>query len=200
MIRITTTTGAPMKLFTDHRLTIAAGFVLAAILIGAGIAKSGTVPDVYDLARWGHFLAGITWVGLLYYFNFVQAPAMASFSPETKAELFQEGGLARRALWWFRWAAMFTLIFGGILYMHLAKTGAEGVDIRIGATLAIIMWFNVWFVIWPAQKRVLGIVAAEAETKAAAGRRALIASRTNVLLSIPMLFFMASSSHFPIFG
>jgi uncharacterized membrane protein len=189
-----------MKLFADHRLTIAAGFILAAILIGAGIAHSGTVPSLVDLARWGHFLAGITWVGLLYYFNLVQAPALAAVSAETKAELFKAGGIVRRALWWFRWAAMFTLIFGGILYMHLAKTGAEGVDIRIGASLAIIMWFNVWFIIWPAQKRVIGIVEADAEAKAAAGKRALIASRTNVLLSIPMLFFMASSAHFPIFG
>jgi uncharacterized membrane protein len=189
-----------MKLLTDHRLTIAAGFILAAVLIGIGIAHSGAVPDIYDLARWGHFLAGITWVGLLYFFNFVQAPAMASFSAETKAELFKEGGFAFRALWWFRWAAMFTLLFGGILYMHLAATHAEGWDIRIGATFAIIMWFNVWFIIWPAQKRVLGIVAAGAEAKAAAGRRALIASRSNVLLSIPMLFFMASSAHFPIFN
>ncbi|HXH64543.1 MAG TPA: hypothetical protein VNH42_03420, partial [Mariprofundaceae bacterium] len=140
-----------MKLFTDHRLTIAAGFLLAAALIGAGIAHGGAVPDIFDLARWGHFLAGITWVGLLYYFNLVQVPSLASVSAETKTELFREGGLARRALWWFRWAAMLTLIFGGILYMHLAKTGAEGVDIRIGATLAIIMWFNVWFIIWPAR-------------------------------------------------
>ena len=189
-----------MKLLTNHRLTILAGFVLAAILIGAGIAKSGHVPNVYDLARWGHFLAGITWVGLLYFFNFVQAPALANVSPETKAELFKPCGMVRMALWWFRWAAMATLVFGGILYMHLAATGAEGVDIRIGATLAIIMWFNVWFIIWPAQKKVVGIVDTAAEVKAAAARRALIASRTNVLLSIPMLFFMASSAHFPIFN
>ena len=189
-----------MKLFTDHRLTILAGFALAAMLIGAGIAKSGHIPDAFDLARWGHFLAGITWVGLLYFFNFVQAPALANVSPETKAELFKPCGMVRMALWWFRWAAMATLIFGGILYMHLAATGAEGWDIRIGASLAIIMWFNVWFIIWPAQKKVVGIVEAAAEAKAAAARRALIASRTNVLLSIPMLFFMASSAHFPIFN
>ena len=189
-----------MNLFTDHRLTILAGFVLAALFIGAGIATTGAVPNAFDLARWGHFLAGITWVGLLYYFNFVQAPALAGASAETRAELFREGGLVRRALWWFRWAAMATLLFGGILYMHLAETHAEGWDIRIGATLAIIMWFNVWFIIWPAQKRIVGIVPAEAEAKAVAARRAMITSRINVLLSIPMLFFMAASAHFPIFG
>ena len=108
-----------MKLFTDHRLTILAGFALAAMLIGAGIAKSGHIPDAFDLARWGHFLAGITWVGLLYFFNFVQAPALANVSPETKAELFKPCGMVRMALWWFRWAAMATLIFGGILLLIL---------------------------------------------------------------------------------
>jgi uncharacterized membrane protein len=177
--------------------TITAGVVLALVLIGLGNCE--TLPIFDAIARWGHFLAGITWIGILYYFNFIQVPFLKTASPETKAELFKEGGLVRNALWWFRWGAMFTLIFGLMLYMQIA--GNATWDIRLGALLAIIMWFNVWFIIWPKQKIVVGIVeGASAEEKAAAGRVALLASRTNTLLSIPMLFFMASSAHFPIFG
>jgi len=190
-----------MKIFTDHKLAIIAGFVLAAILIGIGIAQGGQMPGVADFARWGHFLAGITWIGLLYYLNFCQVPSLGGVSAETKADLFKEDSIVRRVLWWFRWGAMFTLIFGVILYVNLpGHGGAASWDIRIGALFGIIMWFNVWFIIWPAQKKVLGIVEASAEEKAAVGKRALIASRTNTILSIPMLFFMASSAHFPIFG
>ncbi len=192
-----------MGLFQDHRKTITAGFVLAFLLIAAGqVAGDGLAGNevVAAIARWGHFLAGITWIGLLYYFNFVQTPAFASVSAETKADLFKDQGLVRRALWWFRWGAMFTLIFGLILFAGLMKEGRVSIDIMIGAAFAIIMWFNVWFIIWPAQKKVIGIVEAGADEKAAAAKRALIASRTNVILSIPMLFFMAASAHFPIFG
>ncbi len=192
-----------MKIFTDHRWTIGAGFILTLVLAFIGIkmtiANGGMYDgmDVYGLMRWGHFLAGITWIGLLYYFNFVQVPALGGVTPETKADIFKEGSIVRRALWWFRWGAMFTLIFG-LLLLHGLGKGA-GTDIYIGAAFGIIMWFNVWFIIWPAQKKVIGIVEATAEEKAAAGKRALIASRTNTLLSIPMLFFMASSAHFPVF-
>jgi len=177
--------------------TITAGTVLALVLIGLG--KCETLPIVDAIARWGHFLAGITWIGILYYFNFIQVPFLKTASAETKAELFKEGGLVRNALWWFRWGAMFTLIFGLMLYMQIADSA--GWDVRLGVLLAIIMWFNVWFIIWPKQKIVVGVIeGASAEEKAAAGRVALLASRTNTLLSIPMLFFMASSAHFPIFG
>jgi len=192
-----------MAIFQDHRKTIATGFVLALVLIALGQGLgTGLDADMVlaAIARWGHFLAGITWIGLLYYFNFVQTPAFAQVSAETKAELFKDQGLVRRALWWFRWGAMFTLIFGLILLAGLMKEQRVTIDIMIGAGLAIVMWFNVWFIIWPAQKKVIGIVEASAEEKAAAAKRALIASRTNVILSIPMLFFMASSAHFPIFG
>ncbi len=193
-----------MKIFQDHRWTIGAGFILTLILVAIGIkitiASGGSYDgvDPYGLARWGHFLAGITWIGLLYYFNFVQVPSLGGVSAETKADLFKENSIVRRALWWFRWGAMFTLIFGLLLFMNLGS--AAGWDIRIGALLGIIMWFNVWFIIWPAQKKVIGIEEATAEEKAAAGKKALIASRTNTLLSIPMLFFMASSAHFPVFN
>jgi uncharacterized membrane protein len=193
-----------MKIFQDHRWTIGAGFILTLILVAIGIkitiASGGSYDgvDPYGLARWGHFLAGITWIGLLYYFNFVQVPSLGGVSAETKADLFKENSIVRRALWWFRWGAMFTLIFGLLLFMNLGS--AAGWDIRIGALLGIIMWFNVWFIIWPAQKKVIGIEEATAEEKAAAGKKALIVSRTNTLLSIPMLFFMASSAHFPVFN
>jgi len=193
-----------MKIFTDHRWTIGAGFILTLILVAIGVEStlsSGgqySGVDPYGLVRWGHFLAGITWIGLLYYFNFVQVPSLGGVSADTKADLFKEGSIVRRALWWFRWGAMFTLIFGLLLYMNLGS--AAGWDIRIGAAFGIIMWFNVWFIIWPAQKKIIGIEEADADEKAAAGKRALIASRTNTLLSIPMLFFMASSAHFQIFS
>lgn len=195
-----------MKILQDHKLTIATGFALTAILIGAAFASGGGLTADQALAavsRWGHFLSGITWIGLLYYFNLVQVPSLAGVSAETKAYLFKEGSIVRRALFWFRFAAMFTVLFGLLLLFGLWKQGgahAIGVDIMIGATFGIIMWLNVALIIWPNQKKVIGIVAADATARAAAGKRALIASRINTMLSIPMLFFMASSAHFPIFG
>jgi len=189
-----------MGIFTNHKLALAAGFALAAAILGVGIATGGTVPGLAELSRWGHFLAGITWIGLLYYLNFCQVPSMGGLSADTKGELFKDGSVVRRVLWWFRWGAMFTLIFGLILYLNLGDFGsAAGWDIRIGALFGIIMWFNVWFIIWPAQKKILGIVEATADEKAALGKRALIASRTNTILSIPMLLLMASSAHFRLF-
>ncbi len=188
-----------MKVFLNHRLTIAAGFILAIALVAFCPTSWAVLAENWypAITRWGHFLAGITWIGILYYFNFIQAPFLKNASAETKAEMFKEGGLVRNALWWFRWGAMLTLIFGLSLYGQMAA--GAGWDIRIGAGLGIIMWFNVWFIIWPAQKKVVGIVEATADEKLAAGKMGLIASRTNTLLSIPMLFFMASSAHFRIF-
>ncbi|MDQ6982714.1 MAG: urate hydroxylase PuuD [Mariprofundus sp.] len=188
-----------MKIFTDHKLALITGFVLAAVFIGIG-ASNGNMPTVPELARWGHFLAGITWIGLLYYLNFCQVPSMGGLSADTKADLFKDSSVVRRVMWWFRWGAMLTLIFGIVLYMDLQNAGAAGWDIRIGGLFGIIMWFNVWFIIWPAQKKILGITEATADEKAALGKRALIASRTNTILSIPMLLLMASSAHFRLFG
>lgn len=195
-----------MSIFTNHRMAIAAGFVLAALLIAASFMAGGGLDGEQVLgavARWGHFLAGITWIGLLYYFNFVQVPALAKMSAAGKEELFKEGGIVRRALFWFRWASLATVLFGVLLLVGLWRMGgahAISVDIMIGATFGLIMWANVFFVIWPNQQKVIGMVEATPEAKAAAGRKALIASRTNTILSIPMLFFMASSAHFPVFG
>jgi len=195
-----------MKILMDHKLTIMAGFALTAILVAIATATGGGLQGDQILgaaARWGHFIAGIIWIGLLYYFNFVQVPSLGGVSADTKADLFKEGSIVRRALFWFRFAAMATVFFGLLLLMGLWKQGGAGAistDIMIGATFGIIMWINVAFIIWPNQKKVIGIDAASADEKAAAGKKALMASRINTLLSIPMLFFMAASAHFPVFA
>lgn len=192
-----------MSILQSHVKTIIAGFVLLAIILGAAVATGGTLPDPYLFARYGHVLAGIVWIGLLYYFNFVQVPALNGVTAETKADIFKEGSIVRRALFWFRMGAHTTLLFGLILYYALVTNDLEyagNKDIMIGATFAIIMWFNVTFIIWPNQKKVIGIVPASAEEKAAAGKKALMASRINTLLSIPMLFLMFSSTHSNIFN
>jgi uncharacterized membrane protein len=155
----------------------------------------------YSLARWLHILAGIMWIGLLYYFNVVQIPGLAAAA----ADKGGPGGagvskyIAPRALLWFRWAALGTWLTGAwLLGPNLVKaftlqTGL--VVIGIGAWLGTIMLFNVWVLIWPNQKKVLGIVAASDEEKAKARKVATMASRTNFVLSIPMLLCMAGQSH-----
>ena len=153
------------------------------------------------ILRWGHFLAGITWIGILYYFNAVQVPFLKAITPETKAEAFKH--LVPRALFWFRYGALFTWLFGaailghrGILFDAFLLQGPSAI-IGMGAWLGTIMFLNVWLIIWPNQKKVLGMVVVTPEEKTKAARLAFLASRTNVMLSIPMLFFMASSSHAP---
>lgn len=159
--------------------------------------------------RWLHFFFGIIWIGHLYYFNFVQGAFFAETDANTKSAAIQK--LVPRALWWFRWGAMFTIITGVlILGLRGHQSGMEifatswGVAILTGALLGTAMWYNVWFIIWPAQKvviqsavQVAGGGAAIPEA-AARGARAGVASRTNTLLSIPMLFFMGAASHLPI--
>lgn len=148
---------------------------------------------------WGHYLAGITWIGILYYFNFIQVPYLGKITPEAKAEAFTH--LVPNALWWFRWGALATWLFGAGLLMNqgrfesaFALQGPDAV-IGMGAWLGTIMLLNVWGIIWPNQKKVLGIKEATADEKKQCARVALLASRTNTMLSIPMLFFMASSGH-----
>lgn len=159
----------------------------------------GAAMELY--VRWGHFLAGITWIGILYYFNFVQVQFLKAVTPETKAQAFKH--LVPNALAWFRYGALATWLFGAILLMMQGRFGSafmlrgEDAAIGMGAWLGTIMFVNVWGIIWRNQKKVLGMVAATPEEKARAGRVALLASRTNTLLSIPMLFFMASASHAP---
>lgn len=160
------------------------------------------------LMRWVHFVAGVIWIGHLYYFNFTQGPFFNETDAATKSNAIQK--LVPRALWWFRWGAMYTFVSGLIILMirghqnvNLFMT-AWGVSILVGAAIGTIMWANVWFVIWPKQKVVIqnalqtatgGQAIPEA---AAAGARAMVASRTNVLFSIPMLFFMGAASHLPL--
>ena len=159
------------------------------------------------LSRWGHYLAGVTWIGLLYYFNFVQTPAFAAFEAGPRTEAIQK--LVPRALWWFRYGALLTLLTGlSILAfqeqlsdMDYFKT-PSGTSIATGILLAVIMFANVWLIIWPAQKIVIENTERTAAGQeglpnaAAAGRKGACASRTNTFFSIPMLFFMGATSHF----
>lgn len=154
--------------------------------------------------RWLHIWAGITWIGLLYYFNAVQVPGLAAARADgTNAGITKH--IAPRALLWFRWSALVTWLTGAY-YLERSGIGltnafllrGSAATIGIGAWLGTIMLFNVWVLIWPNQKKVLGLVQADDAAKAKAGRVAFLASRTNTMLSIPMIFFMAASTHFPI--
>ena len=140
------------------------------------------------LARWGHVLFGVTWIGLLYYFNFVQGEYFKEAEADAKADATKK--LAPRALWWFRWGAMGTFLTGLVLYANLG--GGANQYITLGALMGTLMFLNVWLIIWPNQKIVCGIVSGDA---AAAGPKALLASRTNTLFSAPMLFGMLGSKH-----
>jgi len=151
------------------------------------------------LFRWGHFLAGITWIGLLYYFNFVQTEYFKEAEDSHRSGAIQK--LVPRALWWFRWGAMFTFLTGVVLlgYRHAGIT----YDITVGATLGTLMFLNVWLIIWPNQKIVIASATQVAQggealpEAAGAAPKAALASRTNTLFSGPMLFFMGSSAHMP---
>lgn len=188
------------KILGSLQNTVIAGFILVVIIIA--IMTKGFAGVAFDpafFARYIHVLSGVMWIGLLWYFNFVQIPTMPSIPDELKPAIGKH--IAPKALWWFRWGAMFTLISG----LWLATANGYVVDalslsdnfrsIGIGMWLAIIMWFNVWFVIWPNQKVALGIVEADAAAKPAAARRAMLFSRTNTLLSIPMLYCMVSGQN-----
>jgi uncharacterized membrane protein len=148
------------------------------------------------LIRWGHVLFGITWIGMLYYFNFVQGGYFKQASPEGLADAKEK--LAPSALWWFRWGAMFTFITGVILLGMVHGYGQLNNYIIVGAAMGTLMAANVWMVIWPAQKIALGIEGGG--DKAAAGAKALLASRTNTLFSAPMLFGMFAGPHYPGYG
>lgn len=156
------------------------------------------------LARWIHFMAGVMWIGLLYYFNFVQVAALKNAAADGTA-----GGITKhvapRALLFFRWSALVTWLAGAALLgpyfvdAFLLRNGMA--PIGIGAWLGTIMLFNVWVLIWPNQKKILGMVSATDDEKNTARRIAFLASRTNTMLSIPMLFFMAAGmSHRAVFG
>lgn len=161
-------------------------------------------PGIQFLLRWLHFFSGITWIGLLYYFNLVQVPFFAETDAATRSNAIQK--LVPRALWWFRWGAMGTFLSGAAILLIRGAQGqawnnAWGVSILTGATLGTLMFLNVWLVIWPNQKVVIASATAVAgggqadPRAAAAGRRAFLASRTNFVFSVPMLFFMGAASH-----
>jgi len=161
------------------------------------------------MLRWVHFLAGITWIGILYYFNFVQTPFFAETEAGVRTAAIQK--LVPRALWWFRWGAMFTFLAGISIYlMRMSEMGAwlfysspYGVTITVGGLLGTLMFLNVWLVIWPNQQVVIASANQVASggqalpAAAGAGRRSGLASRTNTVFSIPMLLYMGAASHFP---
>jgi len=144
------------------------------------------------LVRWGHLLFGIGWIGMLYYFNFVQGGYFKAATPEALKDA--KAKLAPSALWWFRWGAMFTFLTGLVLLHYVYGNGQLNGYIIVGATLATVMFLNVWLVIWPNQKIALGLV--QGGDAAAAGAKAALASRHNVLFSGPMAFGMLAGPHF----
>ena len=192
-------------ILSNLRNTVISGFIVAALLFVMYYGYGDYDGEAFGkfMFRWLHVLSGVMWIGLLWYFNFVQIPNMPNIPDEQKPAIGKV--IAPAALWWFRWGAMATIITGLILAMMngyivqalsfgLAEGGTAGHRmIGIGMWFGIIMWFNVWFVIWPAQQKALGLVEADADSKAAAARTAMLFSRTNTLLSIPMLFAMISA-------
>ena len=177
-----------------HRVLLA-GVVLA-IIVALWRHSDQLATQVYwaGIFRWIHVFTGVLWIGLLYYFNFVQIPSMPKIPDEQKPAIGKV--IAPTALFFFRWAAAGTVLFGVLTaganhYLVEALTFQAGtVTIGIGMWLALIMAANVWFIIWPNQKKALGIVTVDADAKKAAARIAMLASRTNTMLSIPMLYCM----------
>jgi uncharacterized membrane protein len=193
----------------DLKNTIIAGVVLAVVvaLALAGWHKQGLALDYAWWAfffRWLHVLSGVMWIGLLWYFNFVQIPNMPKIEASQRPAITKV--IAPSALFWFRWGAMSTIVTGLILAwlngyivdaitIGITSGAAKHTAIGIGMWLGTIMWFNVWFIIWPNQKIALGMVEADDAAKAAAGRKAMLFSRTNTLLSIPMLYCMVAAQN-----
>ena len=197
-----------VALLSNLKNTVIAGFVLTIIMVlaVAEISNSDIFGSSYAVffARWLHVLSGVMWIGLLWYFNFVQIPNMPNIPDEQKPAIGKV--IAPAALFWFRWGALATLLTGIILAhlsgylteafsLGLLDDVAKHTAIGIGMWLGIIMAFNVWFVIWPNQQKALGLVEADAETKAASAKTAMLFSRTNTLLSIPMLYAMVSAQN-----
>jgi uncharacterized membrane protein len=192
-------------ILTSLSRTIITGFILAALMLAMFMSMGGELDMAFwtFLMRWLHVLSGVMWIGILWYFNFIQIPNMGNIPDDQKPAISKV--IAPAALWWFRWGAMGTIVTGLILasmneyIVDALMLGASGVPkhtaIGIGMWLGIIMFINVWFIIWPNQKVALGIVDGSADEKAAAGRKAMLFSRTNTMLSIPMLFAMVSAQN-----
>jgi uncharacterized membrane protein len=197
-------------IFTSLGRTVTAGVILLIIIVLLVGALSGKMTDVTDMSwatfamRWLHVLSGVMWIGLLWYLNFVQVPTMPTIQPvEHRAAVTKF--IAPRVLFWFRYGALATVVTGLLLalmmpggYFVNAFTLRPGhVMIGIGMYMALVMAFNVWFIIWPAQQKILGLVEASAEEKAAAAPRALYASRFNTMFSIGMLYCMVAQQNAP---
>ena len=142
------------------------------------------------LFRYAHIVFGVAWIGLLYYFNFVQTEYVKEADDGAKADVMAK--LAPRALWWFRWAALFTFLTGLIMLWWVSSQQRFNLGIVLGAFMGTLMMLNVWAIIWPNQKIMIGLAEGD---KAVAGPKAALASRTNTLLSLPMLYFMVASVH-----
>ena len=196
-------------ILSNLRNTVIAGLVLTIVMV---LILSVKYPGTFAVdhawgtfvVRWLHVLSGVMWIGLLWYFNFVQIPNMPNIPDDQKPAIGKV--IAPAALYWFRHGAMATIITGlllafmnGYLIEALSLGLGDGVGkhtaIGIGMWLGAIMWFNVWFVIWPNQQKALGMVEVEADAKAAAARTAMLFSRTNTLLSFPMLYAMVSAQN-----
>ena len=196
-------------ILTSLRNTVIAGIILTIIMILL-VTQLTDADFVIDqsyqafFVRWLHVLSGVMWIGLLWYLNFVQIPNMPNIPDDQKPAIGKV--IAPAVLFWFRWAALATIVTG-LLLAHLQGYLLESIQlglvdgvakhtaIGIGMWLGAIMAFNVWFVIWPNQKKALGIVDADADTKAASARTAMLFSRTNTLLSIPMLYAMVAAQN-----
>ncbi|MGD0190136.1 MAG: urate hydroxylase PuuD [Rhizomicrobium sp.] len=204
--------------FSNLRNTIIAGFVLALAVLALHWSQSGVSLDAGFWAfviRWLHIICGVMWIGLLWYFNFVSTPTTPKIPEELRPALGKY--ITPAALFWFRWSAMGTIVFGIILAilnhyivqaytLDIVQDGGSFTNpvalvIGIGMWLGTIMWFNVWFIIWPNQQKALNIgnkfPDLSKEAKAAAAKTAGMFSRINTMLSIPMLFCMAAASHLP---
>ncbi|MFZ9163352.1 MAG: urate hydroxylase PuuD [Polynucleobacter sp.] len=188
------------SILTSLGRTVLAGFVLLVLIIilfgSSNIGNPGWISFVF---RYLHVISGVMWIGLLWYFNFVQIPSMPKIPDEQKPAIGKV--IAPPALFWFRFAAMATVLTGIILailngYAHQAFTLQQPfLAIGLGMWIALIMAFNVWFIIWPNQKRALGIVTVDADTKAKSARTAMLTSRINTVLSIPMLYLMVAQQN-----
>ncbi|MFL2933720.1 MAG: urate hydroxylase PuuD [Thalassobaculaceae bacterium] len=196
-------------ILTSLRNTVIAGIILTIIMILL-VTQLTDADFVIDqsyqafFVRWLHVLSGVMWIGLLWYLNFVQIPNMPNIPDDQKPAIGKV--IAPAVLFWFRWAALATIVTGlllahlqgyllGAIQLGLVDGVAKHTAIGIGMWLGAIMAFNVWFVIWPNQKKALGIVDADADTKAASARTAMLFSRTNTLLSIPMLYAMVAAQN-----
>jgi uncharacterized membrane protein len=188
-------------IFSSLSRTIIAGIVLLLVIM----AVAGTYANVGNMDwwrfffRWLHVLSGVMWIGILWYFNFVQTPSMPKIPDEQKPAVSKV--IAPTALFWFRWGAMATIVTGVLLawmngYLVQALSLQKGVHaIGLGMWLGAIMWFNVWFIIWPNQKKALGIVTVSPEEKGKAAKLAGMTSRINTMLSIPMLYCMVAQQN-----